>query len=148
MGAKGQAQALAAMSNNYKLVIPLLPEIFFTRIGELDHQVVMAEMPDKTMQTTGQSNPGEFEAEQMMHHTAERAALEAMLKLTETGTLGYKTSGILYYLGADNSTVKLPVLIDGLVVKGRKTPEVASGDDGTALTITWSFSYDNLAFVA
>jgi hypothetical protein len=147
MAAKGSAQANAAFSNQYKLEIPGLPDTFFTRVGELERMVTVAEMPDKTQQTTGQINPGEFEADQLLHHAAERAALEALLNLTATGTLGHKIVGTMHYLGSDGASVKLSVLIDGLMVKGRKLPEVNSGEDGEAVNITWTLAYDDLIFL-
>ena len=147
MPAKGTAQARAAMTNQYLLEISGLIQIFFTRVGEIDSQLILTELPDKTMQTTGQVSPGEFEADQLMHHRAEVAALEAFHQLSRNGAPGGKSQAILHHLGADGISVKLSQLLPGLLIKGRKTPELNHGDDGESVKITWMFSYDDVIWL-
>ena len=143
MPAKGAIDPNAAITAQFRLEIPGAPDLVFTRVGEMETQLVMAEMPDKTMQPTGQANPGEFEADLPMHHADQRAFLEAWLILTRTGSPGHKLVGTMYYLRADGVTSVRSVLLDGLVLRGDKDPEMSAGEDGEMAVITYSFTYDD-----
>lgn len=144
MAGKGTVEANAAVTNQFRLEIPGTPDILFVRVGELERLLVLAEMPDKTMQSTGQVQPGEFEADIMAHHTAARVALDAMFELARTGAPLNKVVGTMHYLGADGASVKLSKLLDGLICKGSKLPEMQSGDDGEGVKVTYMFSYDDV----
>lgn len=146
MPAQGKADANSAVTNSYRLEIVGLPDIFFTRVGELERKLIMVDMPDQTKQVSGQVSSGEFDADQLAHHEGERAALEALLTLSASGTLGHKTVGTMFYLRADG-TVVLSVMLDGLICMGRKLPEMNAQDDGEKVVITWSFTYDDLIFL-
>lgn len=143
MAAKGTAQANAAMTNQYVLEIAGAPDIFFVRVGELTSELVLAELADKTMQTTGQVNPGEFEADQYVHHDSEVLFLDALYILARTGAPLHKLGALLHLKRANGSTVR-SILIDGLICKGKKSPELSAGDDGSAVMFTWTFSYDDI----
>lgn len=140
---KGQVEAGAAVSNNYRLEITGLPAIYFTRVGELARELVIAELADRTNVSTGEVKPGTFEADQYLHHTSERLALEALHGLASGGVLGYKSSALLHHLDAGGN-VKGSWLIQGLICTGRKLPELAAGEDGEGVKITWSFAYDDV----
>lgn len=142
--AKGRAQANAAMSNQYLFELDGLPDIYFTRIGELQRMLVTTELADKTKQTTGQVQPGETELEQYVHHEAERVALEQLHQAAVDGKPGHKIDGTLHLLGADGTTVKASWLVQGVIIKGRKLPELQAKEDGEALKIVWSIDYDDV----
>ena len=147
MPGKGKVKSRAAMTNSFRFEVDGLPDIYFVRFGELERMIVLAEMPDKTMQSTGQVNPGETEADTLLHHTADRLALEALHRLAEGGLLGNKVDGTLYFLGADGFSVKAAALIQGAIFRGRKTPELNTKEDGEAVVQTWTVSYDDVDFL-
>lgn len=140
---KGTVQAGAAVTNKFRLVVPGLPETYWTRFGELTRELVTAEMSDRTVQSTGDVKPGEVDADQYMHHADERVALEAWFAQCAVAAPGYKRAGELYFHGADGQPVAAYTLV-GLFTKGPKTPELNRGQDGEGVQITWMFSYDDV----
>lgn len=147
MAAKGTIEAGAAVTNHFRFEIFGIVPIPVTRIGELTREIVMAEMPDQTMQTTGQVKPGDSDFDVPAHHDAAVAGLNALMALNANGVVLGKVPATLYILGADNTSVKRSVLLDGFAITGLKTPELNSGDDGEMVAFTYSFSYDNLVFL-
>lgn len=141
--AKGQVSADAALTNQYRLEIPGTPPIYFARVGEISRELVTTELADKTAQTTGQINVIETEADTYAHHVAERLALEALLTAATVGAPGHKiATALLFLLGADGQP-RVTYSLAGLIVKGRKTPELNSGDDGAGVLLTWMLSIDD-----
>lgn len=140
---KGTVQAGSAVTNQFKLVLPGLPEIYFTRVGELSRELVIAEMADGTWQSTGRIKPGEVECEQYMHHLAERVAMEAWHQACATGAPGHKIAGEMFYMGADGQPVAAYILV-GVLNKGRKTPEVNVAQEGEGVQIVWMLAFDDV----
>lgn len=140
---KGTVQAGAAVTNKFRLVVPGLPNTYWTRFGELTAELVTTEMADGTIQSTGRIKPGEVDADQYMHHVDERVGLEAWLVQCATGAPGHKRAGELYFHGADGNPVAAYTLV-GLLNKGRKTPELNRAQDGEGVQITWMFTFDDV----
>lgn len=147
MAAKGDILPGAAVTNHFRLEILGLIPIPVTRVGELVREIVFAEMPDQTKQTTGQVKPGDSDFDVPAHHDAAVAALGGLITASATGLLGHKSAATLFILGADNSTVKRTILIDGFALMGVKTPELNAGDDGEMVALTYTFSYDGLVLL-
>ena len=146
MPAEGTVEPGAAVTNKFKLEIQGVQDTYWTRMGELTSELVTAEMDDGTVQTTGRLKPGESDGDQYMHHASERLALEVLYRACQTGAPGHKRPATLTFLGADGQPV-MGMLILGFLLKGRKTPELASGSDGEGVKITWMFSHDRLVIL-
>ena len=140
---KGTIEPGSALTNKFQLKITGLPTIYFVRFGELETELKLAKMPDLTWQTTGQVDPIEVEADHMIHHSAERVALEAWHAAAVAGAAGHKLPGMLHLLGADGNPV-VSYLLDGVINKGRKIPELAVGNDGEGVVCTWKLAVDNV----
>lgn len=138
---KGSVQPGGAMSNQFRLVVPGFPEIYFTRIGELSAELVKAEMADGTWQSTGKVKPGETEVDQYLHHDGERAAMEAWWTACQAGAPGHKLDCELYFQGSDGQP-RASYLLDGVIVTSRKTPELNRAQDGEGVLLTWGLAFD------
>ena len=142
MPARGTVEADAALSNQYRLEITGLPAIVFTRVGDISTELVTTTMADQTVQTTGQVKASEFEVDHYLHHQAERVAMEAWFLACSSGATGHKLPAFLYLLGADGLTIKATYMLDGVICKGRKLPELDGMGDGEGVRLTWTCSAD------
>ena len=82
----------------------------------------------------------------MAHHDSEIVALEAWYAACKVGAPGHKQIGTLHMLGADGQPVR-SFLLDGLICKGRSTPELDASADGDGLIFTWKMVVDNVALL-
>lgn len=137
----GSVQPDAAMSNKFKLNIVGLPPIYFNRIGEVTTELVVAEMADGTWQSTGKIKPGECEVEQYLHHETERVAMEAWFAACASGAPLHKLPATVEFQGADGKPRAI-YLWDGVINRGRKTPELDAKSEGEGLRLTWMLAID------
>ena len=141
--AKGTVEEGAALSNSFRLEIPILGTIYFTKLGSLGQELKTTTLADSTAQTTGKVDPVETDAEQYGHHDSEIAALEAWYLACQTGAPGHKQIGTLHLLGADGEPVR-SYLLDGVICKGRTIPELDASADGEAVAFSWKMVIDNV----
>jgi hypothetical protein len=141
--AKGTVEPGAALSNSFRLEIPILGTVYFTKVGALEQELKTAVLPDSTAQTTGKVDPVEFDAEQMAHHGTEILALEAWFAACKVGAPLHKQIGTLHMLGADGEPVR-SYLLDGLILKGRTIPELDASGDGEGVRFGWKLVVDNV----
>lgn len=141
--AKGTIEPGAALSNSFRLEVPILGTIYFTKVGALEQELKTATMADTTAQVTGKVDPVETEVEQYAHHDAEVAALEAWYAACKVGAPGHKQIGTLYLLGSDGNPVR-SFLLDGILCKGRTIPELDAAGDGEGVRFTWKLVVDNV----
>ena len=143
MAAKGTVEEGAAVTNQYRLEIDGMPEIFFTSVGELSRELQIANMADDTNQSTGRVLTGETDVAQYVHHDAERVAMEAWMQAAVDGAPGYKRDGEIHLLEASGQIVASYEL-QGLICRMRKTPALAQGEDGSGVVLTWTLAYDDV----
>ena len=140
---KGTVEDGAALTNSFRLEIPVLGTVYFTKVGQLEQELKTATLPDSTAQTTGKVDPVETELEHMAHHGSEVLALEAWYAACKAGAPLHKQVGLLFVLGADGNPVRSYVL-DGMICKGRTVPELDASADGEGVKLTWKVSIDNI----
>lgn len=140
---KGQVEDGAAVTNQYELEIDGMPPIYFTAVGELSRELQVAAMDDDTNQSTGRVTTGETTADQYVHHEDERIAMEAWHQACVDGAPGYKRGGQLNLKRADQGVVA-SYEITGMICRIRKLPQLATGEDGQGVKITWTIAYDDV----
>jgi len=140
---KGTVEEGAALSNAFRLEIPVLGTVYFTKVGSLEQELKTATLPDSTAQTTGKVDPIETDVEQMAHHDSEWVALEAWYAACKGGAPGHKQAATLHMLGADGEPVR-SFLLNGVICKGRTIPELDASGDGDGLAFTWKISVDDV----
>lgn len=140
---QGDVQAKGAMTNQFAFKVSGLVPMYFVRVGEITTELVVAEMSDGTWQSTGKIKPGELEVEQYIHHTEERLAMEAWFADCIVGGPLHKIPATVEFRGADNQPRAIYAL-DGVIVKGRKTPELDQSAEGTGAKMTWMLAVDNV----
>jgi len=141
---KGTVEAGAAVTSQYTLSLPLIGDINATEIGAIKREVELADMPDRTRQSTGNEKPIDTTIKTLIHHTEEMLAMEALYLATRTGTAGYKVEGTTLSLnGADEVKVRGYLLL-GFIIHGMEIPDLKAGDQGSPVEVTWSVSLDGV----
>lgn len=140
---KGTVEDGAALSNSFRLEVPVLGTIYFTKVGQLEQELKTTTLPDSTAQVTGKTDPIETEVDQMAHHDGEIVALEAWYAACKAGAPGHKQIGTLHLLGADGEPVR-SFLLEGMICKGRTIPELDASAEGEGVQFTWKLSIDNV----
>ena len=143
---KGSVEAGAALSNSFRVEIPILGTILFLKVGSVEQELLTTQLADNTAQTTGKVNPVETELHTYAHHGDEVARLEAWLAACVNGAPGHKQVGTTHLLGADGQPVR-SYLWDGITLKSRGLPELDAAADGDAIMIGWKVVIDNVIFL-
>lgn len=131
--------------NKYQLIFPAMPPLVVTKLGGLEEELEVAELPDRTVHSNGQTKALELTIEMCMHHIIERLAMEAWFADSKDPVVpGYKKDGTLLHLSV--SAVGLPVVysVNGAFPKMRKTPEMDMTNESDAATMEWTLSVDSV----
>lgn len=130
--------------NNFELLIPTLPPIFFTEISGLEEETQSVDMPDRTKVSGGNTTPIEFTAMSNEHHTTELAALE-LWRREGIGNVSptYKKAGTLIKRRIDGSVGTTRTLL-GLWITKRKDADLDVNNEGDSAMIEWTFSADKV----
>ncbi|KKN36512.1 hypothetical protein LCGC14_0772980 [marine sediment metagenome] len=144
MAIKGTIQQDHIQVNKFQLLVASLPPILFTTISGIEEELDTVELPDRTPQTGGRAKPVEFDATQPMHHSLERAAMDAWLReCTDPVSPFHKKIGTLI-MESQTTIVKASFALLGLFVFKRATPDLDLENDGEMAMITWSFKAADL----
>ncbi len=141
MPSKGDVEEGSAIASQFELSIPGMPNIFWTRIGEVTVELIMSEQADQTWQTTGVTKPSETDADQYVHHEAEWLAMQAWFVACQTGAPLHKKVGTMHLNGADGQPVR-SMRWQGITLSGWKVPELDAGGDGASVRATWMMKID------
>lgn len=143
---KGTVSENAALTNAFKLEIPILGTLDVVKLGALELELKTVTLADSTAQTTGKVDPVETQMEVYAHEESQIAAAYRWFLACQGGAPGHKQIGTLHLKGADNGT-RRSVLLDGILCKGMSLPELDAGGDGEAVTFTWKMVIDNLVLL-
>jgi hypothetical protein len=142
MPLQGSVAADHVPVNNYTLTVTGLKPIFFTEISGIELEIQSVDLPDRTKATGGQFGAQEFTAKTMIHHTVERAELEAWLDEAKDKVKStYKKTGTLTHKTLSGASAGVYAL-SGLWVMKRKLPDLSAEDEGAPAQIEWTFSVD------
>lgn len=146
MSLQGRVAANHVPVNNFELVVQALDQsIFFVEISGIELETQAVDLPDRTTASGGNFLPQEWTAKTMLHHSAERAALEAWLAegqdpvdpaYKKTATLIHKTIA---------GTTNGKYLLTGMWVMKEKLPDLDRANDGEPGMIEWTFKTDRIA---
>lgn len=146
MTLKGLIQPGHIPVNKYQLIFPGMPPLTVVKIGGLEEELEVAEMPDRTVHSNGQTKASEFTMELMMHHEIEQLAMEAWYAMSKDPVLpGYKKDGTLIHLSVSTTGVPSVFALSGVFPKKRKLPDLDMGNDSDAAVVEWTMSVDDLA---
>lgn len=129
----------------FQMIYPGMPPLTITKLGGLEEELETSEMPDRTIQSGGQTKSTEMVIEIPMHHAIEQAAMELWFAMSKDPVLpGYKKDGTLIHLSV--SAVGLPVvyMVEGVFPKMRKTPELDMSNESDAAVVEWTLSVDDV----
>jgi hypothetical protein len=131
--------------NKYQLIFPTLPPLIVTKLSGLEEELEKAEMPDRTIQSQGNTKAVEMTIELCMHHHIEQAGMELWYQESKDPvTPGYKKDGVLIHLSSSLVGLPRPFSLEGTFPMSRKTPEMDMSNDSDAAVIEWGLSIDNV----
>lgn len=146
MTLKGLIQPGHIPVNKYSLIFPGMPPLVVTKLGGLEEELEVAEMPDRTVHSNGQTKATELTIELMMHHAIEQSAMELWYTMSKDPVLpGYKKDGTLIHQSVAAAGLPSVYAIVGVFPKMRKTPEMDMTNESDAAVIEWTLSVDDVS---
>lgn len=150
----GRIQEGHAPSNKFKIEIiprtgadPLpIPPLTVTEMGELGEKIILAKMPDRSKQPTGESEVDDVTMSGPLHHNGEFEGMNAWRLACKLGAPSSKQDAIVYYLGADGQPVRATHL-KGVLLSEFKTSELKAADDGSMGKWTATLSIDDIDWI-
>lgn len=141
---KGEIQPDHMPVNKYQFRVAGLADLAPTTIGELEEELNVADLPDRTRASGGQKNAGEFDMTIPMHHTAQMAALELWYKESQDPVLPtYKKPCTLVYQSISGNRTRTYTIV-GVFPRKRVLPELDKANDGEMAQATWTMSFDDV----
>lgn len=146
MSLKGLIQPGHIPINKYSLLFPAMPPLVVTKLSGLEEELETSEMPDRTIQSGGQTKAVEMTIEICMHHQIEMAAMELWFAQSKDPVLpGYKKDGTLLHQSVSAVGIANVFALIGTFPKNRKTPEMDMRNDTDAAMVEWTLSIDDVA---
>lgn len=129
--------------NKYQFLVPGLPPLTVTKASGLEEELEIAEMPDRTKRSGGNTKAGEVELTTPLHHEVEQAALESWFALAKASLPGYKRTVTLIKTSV-NGAVARTFTMTGAFPSKRKTSDLEMKNEGDMAEAMWTLSYDQL----
>lgn len=134
--------------SKFKFLFLGVPPLTIIKEGGFEEELEVAEMPDRTVHSSGQTKATELVVEIPMHHSIEQAAMEVWYAMSKDPVVpGYKRDGTLIHESV--SVVGLPVVyaLHGTFPKKRKVPEMDMANEGDMAVVEWTLSVDDVSLI-
>jgi hypothetical protein len=143
MSLKGKIQDNHIPLNKFELLIAGLPQITLITTDDIEEQLNVIEMPDRTRRSGGQTSSVEFTGTIPMHHDVQVAALEAWYKQGQDPVQeGYLKAGSMVFYRNDGTP--RPFELINIWVSGRTIPGGDMANDGEPAMLTFRFEADEV----
>lgn len=140
---KGKIEEKHYPLNKVQLLVSGLPEIVITTTDDIEENLTVVTMPDRTKRSGGQTDAIEFTGMLPMHHEAQRLALDFWYKQGKDPVQdGYRKAGSLVFTRVDGRI--LPFEFTNLWISGRTVPGSDMSNDGEAAILTYKFQADEI----
>ena len=141
---KGDIQPDHIPVNKFQLIVVGLPPIHFTQLSGIEEELDVTDLPDRTKATGGNTQPVEFTAMTPLHHTVERAALEAWFQEGQDPVSPtYQKAASLIHSSIGGGSLATFSLI-GLFISKRKLPDLDTANEGEMAVVEWTFNANDL----
>ena len=131
--------------NNYVLLIPPLGVTLIpTEISGLEEELEVAELPDRTKASGGNTKATEFTMKIAMHHVLEMASMEAWFAMAQDPVMpAYKYAGVLIHKSISGGITRTYEL-SGMFPTKRTLPDLEMANEGEMAVAEWTISVDQL----
>jgi len=141
---KGEILADHIPLNKFELRVAGLVAITALTISGLEEELDVTELPDRTVASSGEKKPSEFELAVPMHHTVEFLGMEAWYKEGQDPILPtYKKPCTLIHKSVGGTNNRTFTLL-GVFVKARKLPDLDKANEGELAMVTYTMSVDEI----
>ena len=145
MGVKGKLKKDHIPVNKFTLIVVGIDvPITFTTISGIEEELDVADLPDRTKASGGNTKAFEFTGKVPMHHLAEQAALEKwLIEGQDPVSPLYQKTGTLIHESITGLTVQSYTLDDVFTFK-RTLPELDINNEGDLAEVEWSFAGNDI----
>jgi len=141
---KGAIQGDHIPVNKYQLLVLGMPPLTFTEVSGIEEELEVAELPDRTVASGGNTKAIEFTGKLPMHHLAEQAAMELWFSSAQDPVLPtYKLPATLVHQSITGNVLRTYSLL-GLFPSKRALPDLEMANEGEMAAVEWTFRADDI----
>lgn len=130
--------------NKFTLRIRGMREFVFTKIGGLEEELEVVDIPDRTRASGGQTKAGDTTVELPTHHIEQIQAMEDwLIDSTDPVDPQYKKTGVLTKTSISGQRSISYTLI-GLFPSKRATPDSEMENEGEMDVTTYTLNWDDI----
>jgi hypothetical protein len=142
-GMKGYIKENHIPLNKFELLVLGLPKLTLVSTDDIDEELEVVDMPDRTSRSGGQTKSVSFTGKIPMHHDVEVAALELWYKQGQDPVqAGYLKAGSMVWYRNDGTPRTFELL--NIFVCGRTIPGGDMSNAGEAAMLTFKFRADEV----
>ena len=144
MAMKGAIKPDPILINKFDLLVIGMVSLTGVEISGLEDELVVIELPDRTVASGGFRKATEFSIKIPMHHEVEMLAMELWYRESQDPILPtYKKPCTLVHKSHTSNKSKNYTLI-GVFPKKRTLPDLEMANDGELATVEWLMSVDDV----
>ena len=130
--------------NKYVLTIAGFGDVTFTKVGGLEIELGVIDLPDRTRATGGQTSAADMTVEVPMHHTAEIAVMDLWFSMgRDPVDPTYKRAAALVM--TSNTTLEFKEYsLQGAWCSKRKLPDLDMANDGDMAVVEYMIQVDEV----
>lgn len=130
-------------NNLYTLLVIGGPPLTPTKVSGIEEELAVAELPDRTYASDGQTNPTEVVIEIPTHHRLEQAFMELWYRESqEPVTATYKKAVTLVHHSVMENKLPRTFSLAGVFPKRRKMPDLEMAGSGEMTVVEWTLCVD------
>lgn len=106
-------------------------------VSGIEEELDVAELPDRTVASGGDSKPVEFEVGVPAHHIIDQDAMEAWYNDARLGVPGYRKAVTLFMYSVSGITIK-KFFLDKVFPSKRALPDLSMSNEGEMAVVVWT----------
>lgn len=132
-------------NNLYTMIVIGGPPLTPTKVSGIEEELAVAELPDRTYASDGQTNPTEVVIEVPLHHSLEQAFMELWFRDSqEPVALDYQKSVTLVHHSVQLGRIPMTYSLSEVFPKRRKLPDLEMAGSGEMTVVEWTLSVNKV----
>ena len=145
MSLKGKVLEGHIPNNLFTMIVIGGPPLTPTKVSGVEEELAVAELPDRTVASDGQTNATEVEIEIPTHHHLEQAFMELWFRESQEPVLpSYKKAVTLVMHSVMAGVLPRVYSLAGVFPKMRKMPDLEMAGSGEMTVVAWTLSVDDV----
>jgi hypothetical protein len=147
MGLKGLIQPDHIPVNKFKLKPVGLVDIVFITMSGLEKELEMADMPDRTRESGGNTKAGTFTATTAEHHEAEMTALNLWFLANQDPVQPLAKIPCTLEKFSISGNIVTTIALTGVQIEKRAGADLDMANEGELAVVEWTFSFDDWDYI-